>query len=407
MIKILFVEGCKDGTVGGSHTSLLSLAAHLDRERFHPAVVFYDDHGVAAELRALGIETHILRKPVLLNFQALAHGVSPSLTRAGAALLPLQKALNGVFVVLRTAVGYARFLRKAGVDIVHLNNSVNTNHEWILAAKLVGARVVSHERGINEHVARTAKVLGKALDRMICASEAIRQSLAKQGFNRDNMLVVYDGIDPSRLQAGRSLQQVRSAYGLTDADPVVGVVGTIKRWKGQETVVRATALLKKRWPGVKCLLVGGTVEGDTYKSELERAIDELGIRGSVIFAGFQHNPPDLVQVMDVVVHSSIEPEPFGMVNLEAMYLGKPVIATDLGGPREIFEDGKDGFLVEAGNPAVLAQAVSTLLGDPGLRERIGRSARASVLRKFRLADTVRQVEQAYDEVLGTSRRPAS
>ena len=71
--------------------------------------------------------------------------------------------------------------------------------------------------------------------------------------------------------------------------------------------------------------------------------------------------------MDVVVHSSIQPEPFGMVNLEAMFMKKPVVATNMGGPTEIFNDGEDGILIEPGNPVLLAQKISVLLDNPEVR----------------------------------------
>jgi glycosyltransferase involved in cell wall biosynthesis len=175
-------------------------------------------------------------------------------------------------------------------------------------------------------------------------------------------------------------------------------VGNIKAWKGQETVVRATALLKKTWPGIKCLLVGGTVDRNPYKENLERIVAELRIDENIIFTGFQNNPADFMNVMDVVVHSSIEPEPFGMVNLEAMYLKKPVISTNIGGPREIFEDGEDGILIEPGDPMLLAQQISVLLNNPDLRVIIGQKAHEAVIDKFKITSTVRAVESIYEEL---------
>jgi len=146
------------------------------------------------------------------------------------------------------------------------------------------------------------------------------------------------------------------------------------------------------------LIVGGTIEGDSYKAKLDRIIVELQIGENVIFTGFQNNPADFLNVMDVVVHSSIQAEPFGMVNLEAMYMKKPVVATDMGGPREIFNDGEDGFLIEPGNPALLAQKISVLLDNPELRGRIGQRAHEEVMARFNISDTVRRIEECYEEI---------
>jgi glycosyltransferase involved in cell wall biosynthesis len=102
--------------------------------------------------------------------------------------------------------------------------------------------------------------------------------------------------------------------------------------------------------------------------------------------------------MDVVVHSSIEPEPFGMVNLEAMYMKKPVVSTNIGGPTEIFSDGEDGILIEPGNPALLAQKISVLLNDPELRSRMGQKANEAVISRFNISDTIHNIENAYKEM---------
>lgn len=398
MKKILYVEGCRDGTVGGSHTCLFSMVANLDRQMYSPVVIFYDDHGVAAKLRNIGIETHIFRKVAPLDFRLMLKNAIPSLKRITPVLLPLQKSLNFIFSFIRPALLYACYIKRNGIDIVHLNNSINSNHDWMVAAKLSGVKIISHERGINEKIFRTSRYLGNKIDLLICVSKAISYPLIKHGFTDSKIRVIYDGIDFSRIKIRTGPEKIKEEYGLKNDDPVIGVVGNIKAWKGQETVIRATGILKNVWPGIKCLLVGGTIDGDPYKEKLEQIIVELHIEENVIFTGFQDNPADFLNVMDVVVHSSIQPEPFGMVNLEAMYMKKPVVATNMGGPTEIFNDGEDGILIEPGNPVLLAQKISALLDNPEVRDRIGQKAHEDVIARFNISDTVRRIEEAYEEI---------
>jgi glycosyltransferase involved in cell wall biosynthesis len=137
---------------------------------------------------------------------------------------------------------------------------------------------------------------------------------------------------------------------------------------------------------------------DPYREKLGQIIKELAIEKNIVFCGFQNNPSDFVNVMDVVVHSSITPEPFGMVNLEAMYMKKPVVATNMGGPTEIFNDGEDGVLIEPGNPEILARRISALLDNPELRREIGEKAFEKIMHVFRISDTVDQVEKIYKEI---------
>jgi glycosyltransferase involved in cell wall biosynthesis len=399
MKRILYVEGCRDGTVGGSHTCLYSMVANLDKEKYHPVVVFYDDHIVADKSRRLGIDTNILKRYAPLDVGLLLKRRCPSLYRMASVLLPLQKLLNFFWYFVRPSFLYARLIKKQGADIVHLNNSLNTNHEWMVAAKLAGAKIISHERGINEKLSRTARLLGKSIDLLICVSKVVRDPLLRQGLSESKLTVIYDGIDFSKIEVKGQPGAIKKTYHIGNDDPVIGVVGNIKEWKGQETVVRATAILKKTWPCIKCLLVGGTVDGDPYKDSLEQIIRELRINENIIFTGFQNNPADFMNIMDVMVHSSIEPEPFGMVNLEAMYLKKLVISTSIGGPTEVFEDGVDGILLEPGNPERLAEKVSELLNNPELRQAMGEKAQENVICRFAISNTVRQVEEIYEAML--------
>ena len=398
MKKVLYVEGCRDGTVGGSHTCLYSMVASLDRKKFFPVVVFYDDQIVARRLRELGVETHILRNVKPLNIALLAERLPPGFRGILRAFLPLQKAANFFRLFLWPAVVHARFLRKHDIDILHLNNSLNTNHDWMLAAKLSGTTWISHERGISPNLSRTARSLGGAADCIICMSRVIGDPLLAQGLERTKVVVIYDGIDPSRITVKTPPEELRATYRIGHDDPVIGIVGNIKDWKGQETVVRATAIIKESWPGVRCLLVGGFGVDDPHKAHLDRLIEKLGLRDQVVFTGFQSNPADFLNIMDVVVHASILPEPFGMVNLEAMYMKKAVVSTNVGGPTEIFSEGDDGILIQPGSPTALAEKITLLLGHSEFRLAMGVKAHESVLRKFTIADSVRQIEQIYERL---------
>lgn len=398
MKRVLYVEGCRDGTVGGSHTCLYSMVTHLSRERFHPVVAFYDDHYVAENLRRQGVETLIVRR-----FDPISWPAGPAgHPRAGRLDLPavlLRKAVILSWCLLAAGAAYARFLKTRRIELLHLNNSVATNHEWMLAAKIARVKVLTHQRGISEHPSRTERFFARRLDAVICISKALCAELARRGVRAEKLRVIYDGIDPERVRPARTSTAVRRSFDVPPDSPVIGVVGNIKEWKGQETVVRATAVLRRTWPDIRCLLVGGTVQGDPYKNRLDQVIQELDIGENVIFTGYQKNPFDLMGIMDVVVHASIAPEPFGMVNLEAMCLKRPVVSTNIGGPTEVFRDGQDGILIEPGDADLLARKVSALLADPAGRARMGEKAFETVARRFGIADTVQRIEQTYEEIL--------
>lgn len=384
--------------MGGSHTCLYSMVTHLDRKRFHPLVAFYDDHYIAHRLRKQGIETLIVRKYDPISWMAR----DPLRSGNKHLNLPpvlLRKAINFSRCFLLAGAAYARFLKRMHIDLLHLNNSLATNHEWMLAAKMAGVKVLTHQRGISEHPSRTERFFSRRLDAVLCTSKALCDELGRRGVRLERLRVIYDGIDTERLRITKTPETVRKALDIPSNSPVFGMVGNIKEWKGQETVIRATALLRKTWPGIRCLLVGGTVPGDSYKSRLDQIIQELDISKSIIFTGYQESPQNLLNIMDVVVHASINPEPFGMVNLEAMFLKKPIVSTNIGGPTEIFLHGENGILIEPQNHVLLSDTVSELLADPVRRASLGERAYETVVRKFTISHTLRQIHQTYEEIL--------
>ena len=117
------------------------------------------------------------------------------------------------------------------------------------------------------------------------------------------------------------------------------------------------------------------------------------------WTGYIADPLPLVASLDAVIHAAVEPEPFGRVVLEAMALGRPVVATNLGGPLEIIEDGVSGFLVRAGDPPAMAEKIIALLADPALREKLRAGALAQARERFGIEAYIRRIEGAYEDAL--------
>jgi glycosyltransferase involved in cell wall biosynthesis len=190
--------------------------------------------------------------------------------------------------------------------------------------------------------------------------------------------LVYPGasLDAFNPEALPTPHDARTALGLSSAGPLVGIVARLQRWKGVHVFVDAVAIAAKRHPGLHAVVVGGAHETEPgYREELEARARQLGIESRITFAGFQSNVPVWMQAMDIVVHAS-DREPFGMVVVEAMALGKPVIAGQSGGPAEIITDGVDGVLAPFGDTLALGGAISRLIDDPALARRLGTAARA-------------------------------
>lgn len=147
--------------------------------------------------------------------------------------------------------------------------------------------------------------------------------------------------------------------------PVIGVFSRLAPWKGQHVVLRAVARLRN----VRCIVVGAAMFGEqAYEESLHKLAEELGISDRVVFFGHRSDVPRLMCAVDIVIHPSVEPEPFGRTLIEAMLVGRPVIATDAGASTEILAGGSMGALVQPGNDQDLADAVVRVLTEGAARK---------------------------------------
>ena len=389
--RIFFLEGNTDGTVGGSYYLMYDLVLGLDRERFEPVVGFHTDNFLVPKLRSAGIETLIFPLPEPFSFG------SPGIDKI---LSPLKSGINFAKRVLLHGFRLSKFLKKGKFDLVNLNNSITRNHFWMLAAMFSGTRCMTHEMGINNRFDFISRFFGKRLESVVCLSYAIRDNMFKLGVDYPNISVIHCGIDPDRYQVNEQPGDLRRKHSIDGDSRVIGVVGNVKYWKGQETIVRAMALLKDEFPDLKCILVGGTADSDMeYLDRQKNLCNELGIEDAVIFAGFQKNAIDYMNMMDIVVHTSVDPEPFGIVTLEALSLSKPYISTTVGGPAEVIENGKSGLLVDPGRPDLLADAIRTFLRDPDYALQCAINGNKRLLSDFTFDKNLEQTVAVYDRIL--------
>ncbi|MBE9001233.1 glycosyltransferase family 4 protein [Nostoc sp. LEGE 12447] len=193
--------------------------------------------------------------------------------------------------------------------------------------------------------------------------------------------LVYPGVALDRFEpdALPTPDEARRKLGLPLHGPLIGIVGRLQRWKGMHILVQAMPKILEKYPDAHCVVVGGKhdLEPD-YEDFLKAEITNLGLKEQVIMAGLQRNIPEWVQAMDVFVHAS-DKEPFGIVIIEAMALGKPVIAGDAGGPTEIITDGMNGLLTPYGDADKLAIAILRYLDEQEFARSAGIAARQRAL----------------------------
>jgi glycosyltransferase involved in cell wall biosynthesis len=209
-----------------------------------------------------------------------------------------------------------------------------------------------------------------------CYSHAAAEAQA-QLFPRRQTFVCAAGSPPP------STEEVPAPITLPAGVPVVGLVGRLQPWKGQDRLLRAQAILAERGVQIHTLIVGGDAYGlsTEYADSLPALVEALGLSGSVTLTGQVPDAGPFIDRMDILVNAS-DPEPFGIVLLEGMARGVAVVAVDSGGPAEFIESGSTGVLARSGEPSALADALERLLVSEDLRSTIGRAGRERYLQEF-------------------------
>jgi glycosyltransferase involved in cell wall biosynthesis len=404
---VLYLERNVDGTIGGSYRSLLYLIKGLPKEVYRPIAVFYRNHHLVEEFEKSGCRVVLLQYPKTIRLLDQFPTVRRwrILSPVNLAARVLQKVLNfsrGAVVMFGT---FLRLLIKERVCLVHLNNGVMSGTELLLASRLLGVRTVVHQRGIGTLPSSFARVR-RLIDHVICVSDAARESLISQGLSSERATTIHNGIDPDAFRASikRSPRAVRRDIGLSDDVLIVGNIGMIKEWKGQLVLVQAMARVVPKHPDVRCVIVGGIADQHgqdaAYLRQIQQYIEDHGLNGVVQLVDYQPNVAEFMQILDVMVHSSIDPEPFSRSVIEGMTLGRAMIGTRTGGTPEAIEDGVSGMLVRPNDSDELADKIERLLRDPELRRTFGRSAEERVRGRFMIQTNIAATQRVYDQLLG-------
>lgn len=400
-MRILFLEASSGQVVGGSLTGMLELVAGLDRSRYSPSVVLYEEKPVTRQLRAQGIPVRIFSKRRLPKEHSLQDKPAYQRAKGYPSVTPLLRSFRAagtfLFETLPAALRLAAVFREERPDLIHVCNGFRGNLDAIVAARIRGIPCVVHCKGFDKH-GYFERLFAPGVAAAVCMTVAIEDHCRAEKVRAPEYHVIYDGLDLDRFRPTRERDDVREELGIGRDAPVVGVVGNIQEWKGQHILLEAMVDVVREVPTAVALVVGGAHRsGRAYADGLRRFVTTNALASNVVFTGARQDVPDVMNAMDVVVHTSVRGEPFGRVIIEAMSVGRPVVATRAGGVPEFVHDGVDGLLVAPGDAGELASVLRRLLGDSDLRSRLADGARAGV-RNFSLDHHVAEMTKLYDRI---------
>jgi len=307
-----------------------------------------------------------------------------------------------------TVARLVRLIRREQIDLVHTNTLHNLY--GYMAARLARRPHVWHVREIvfqSAAVRRLEVFLARRFaDRVVAVSRAAAEMFRNKngGEYPPHLRVMWDAVDLTRFNPRNGGGRIRSEQGVASDAPLVGLVGRLDHCKGVEVFLRAAAMCRGEFPEARYLVCGGEVEGqEEVAREARRLAAELGLTDVVSFTGWRYGPEDMPEVhaaLSVLVSASTRPESFGLVLAEAMATGKPVVAANHGGPREVCVEGETALMVAPRDARATADAILALLGDPARARALGAAGRRRAERHFDERRRARELQALYEEVLG-------
>ncbi len=351
--------------LGGAEIALLNLLEHLNCGRYTP-VVLAPAGELAEAVRRLDVRW--VQIPVLdgLNRYTLPRFLSR---------LPLLTAC----------------VRRERPTLLHANTNFTAEYAGVLARGLK-LPTVGHIRDI-EPFGRLGRWTIRQNTCLIAISGAVQRFLLDEQAPARQIVRVYDGVDlrhyqPNEAPTGRQ------------TNVVIGIVGQIGRRKGHLVLFEAFRNLTTAYPALRLWVVGQEPahSHEHYTEELRRYVDTYHLEDRITFWGFHADIPALLAQLDLVVLPSLQ-EPFGKIVIEAMAMGKPVVASSVGGVPEIVEHGKTGLLIPPDNTDALRQALEQLVLNPDMRCKMGQVGQKRVRHLFSLQHHVQAIERVYATML--------
>ncbi len=380
-LRILYVHNSAD--IYGASRSLTRLLSGLNRRRFEPSVVLPRDGP---------LKSFIVNLKVTVFFDSTLAIVDRYTGRLRLFCYRFPMSVWRLY----------RLIRKEDINLVHTNTAVMFSPG--LAAKLAGIPHVWHVReSFDEFRGRLWRIYSTYMrmvsNKIVCVSNAT----ANQFQDREKVVVLHNGffLDEFAVDQPRLRTEFRQRFHINETDFVVACIGRIKwKRKGQEFLVRAAALLRDAGKPFTLIIVGRPWPGnEEHLQRLHDLVDELSLQNRVVFAGELPDARPAYAASDVLALPSAQPEPFAGVVMEAMAMGKPVIATAIGGSLDQVVDGQTGYLVPPADPAALAEKIRVLIQDPELRRRMGEAGTERVRMHFGVQRMLEKLETIYSEVL--------
>jgi len=385
MKNILFIH--QSAELYGSDKTLLLLLKHIDRNKFNPVIILPFEGPLQNELEKKNIKVVIA--PVLKLYRKM---FSPK------NILKFFKDIKEAFKVLD------KLNKEHEFDLIYSNTLA-----VLLGIFYAKKNNIKHLWHVHE-IIESPKIFTKLFCKLLALksnSIIVYNSVATKVFwnvnNRINLKskVICNGLEIHEEEIHEDeISNIRKdVFHSNPSELIIALVGRISRWKGQKVLLNSFYEILKKHENIKLAFIGSPPPNqELFLVELQERIDELKISDKVVLIPFTNEISKIWQSIDIAVVPSTEPEPFGLVAVEAMLAKKPVIGSNHGGLTEIIVNNETGFLVEPSNKKVLAEAISKLIEDPELRKIYGQNGYQRAINEFSIGKYIQSFEKVLLEL---------
>jgi len=413
-MKIVYLS--PSGGLGGAERLLLNMLTSLRRldEQIDPHVIMLSRGPLGDALRDIDVD--VTECPMPWQLARLGDSRLRQGSQARHALALLGSLLQAGAMCPAYLLQLRRLIVGLQPDLMHSNGIKGHLFGYLMRLSCPTVWHLHDFCGTRPLVAGALRWCASATQATIAVSAAVARDAAVV-LPGVASYTIYNAIDTERFAPGvgngRALDKLAHLSTTPPGCMRVGLVATYAKWKGQKVFLQAAERLTRTFPSsqLRFYIVGGPIY-DTHGSqfsydELQRLADSLGIAAQVGFIPFQSHVEAVYRALDIVVHGSTQPEPFGLTIAEAMACGRPVVVSEAGGAVELFTSGHDAIGYKCGDAREMSNAIGRLIAAPSLRAALSQNARRSAESQFSMTRMARQLSGVYVTCLSHQSRKAA
>ncbi|WP_186757021.1 glycosyltransferase family 4 protein [Echinicola salinicaeni] len=365
----------------GASRCVIRSAVAIKSAGFNPVIVLSDDGPLVDELRKEGFYVHIIRLGIMRRKYMNPSGL-----------------LNRLKYLREASKALSKLIDHYGVEIIYSNTAGVWIGAWVAKRMQIKHVWHIHEIILNPKWFKNFVewYVKKTGDKIICVSNAVIDNL-KQNIPEEKLQLLHNGIDYKPFKEAD--YDLKSELGIDQSTVLIGMIARVHFWKGQTYFLDVAKELARKYENIHFVMVGDAFAGYEYLyDEIKSKIKENGLEGKVTDLGYRTDIPQIMSGLDIFMLPSILPDPLPTTVLEAMAAGKPVVATNHGGAKEMVLERETGYLVPWDNASKAASAFEQLIEDENLRITFGNAGQQRVIKNFSIEAYIKNMGEIFQGI---------